>query len=122
MKNKAELPQSIMLTSTMLVLAFSEEKQFAVFMLIVFETAALLYPKKTHAARKSDAISAAGKGEEKQFGVLLAFPYFCPCSHYTSCYTPIAAGQSAEMTAIGANEAGLSNPRLRLLRRLTDLL
>lgn len=46
MSNKVVLSQSIMWAAAVLVVAISREKQFAVLMLIVLATTALLYLKK----------------------------------------------------------------------------
>ena len=46
MSNKVVLSQSIMWAAAVLVVAISQEKQFAVLMLIVLATTALLYLKK----------------------------------------------------------------------------
>ncbi|MGA0244640.1 MAG: hypothetical protein ACO3J5_09730 [Pseudohongiellaceae bacterium] len=46
MSNKFVLSQSIMWAAVVLVVAISQEKQFAVLMLIVLATTALLYLKK----------------------------------------------------------------------------
>ena len=46
MSNKVVLSQSIMWAAAVLVVAISHEKQFAVLMLIVLATTALLYLKK----------------------------------------------------------------------------
>lgn len=46
MSNKVVLSQSIMWAAALLVVAISREKQFAVLMLIVLATTALLYLKK----------------------------------------------------------------------------
>ena len=46
MSNKVVLSQSIMWAAAVLLVAISQEKQFAVLMLIVLATTALLYLKK----------------------------------------------------------------------------